>query len=295
MNQIIANSVYRPASVKAAFVIVHGMCEHRKRYDRFAKKLEENGFGVVTFDLPGHGESVGENGTRGYFGDENGWGNLIESVHFMVEKCKKEFPGVPVILFGHSMGSMLCRCFLQKYDGEIDGVILSGAPNYQSAVPSGIVLGKIIRFLKGKKALSPLMTLMVTGQFNKVIKNPDTPFDWISYNKENIKNYMEDKDCGFAFTVQGYIDELGGLEQMHNSSLYRCTKPQLPIYFVAGVDDPCRGGEEGFNDSMNTLKSAGYTNVTSKLYDGMRHEILQEVEHDKVENDILAWLNENIL
>ena len=282
-------SVFRPqGDVIGAVAVVHGMAEHRRRYDPFAEYLSKNGYGIITSDLPGHGDNVDE--TPGYFG-EDGWKELVDSAIRTVKKTRKEFPGVPVTLFGHSMGTMISRCFLQEHDNGIDALILSGAPNWQAATGAGIALGKAIRRVKGKKGSSKLMDQMITGNFNKTVEDPDTPVDWLSYNKDNVQAYNADELCGFGFTVQGYIDELTLMRKMHRTRLYRCTNPSLPIVLFAGEDDPCIGGEKGFESSVKTLRKAGYEQIETKLYPHMRHEILNETGKEAVYEDIRNWLD----
>lgn len=288
----LAYNVFRPhEKTKGAVAIVHGMAEHRKRYAGFAEYLADSGYGVITYDLPGHGESVSEE--KGHFGDD-GWQTLVESAGRAVRRAKTEFPDVKIVLFGHSMGSMIARCYLQDHDSEIDGLILSGAPNWQRAAAAGIALGKQIRGVKGKKGFSKVMDKLITGNFNKAVENPSTGVDWLSYNEENVKQYLEDPECGFGFTVQGYLDELEGMEQMHKVEHYHCTKPKMPVAFFAGKEDPCIGGQKGFADSVGTLKSAGYRHISTRLYPKMRHEILHETDSQRVYRDIKNWLDANI-
>lgn len=275
--------------LKASLTIVHGMAEHHHRYDAFAKYLSEQGIGVFYYDLPGHGAKV-EKENLGYFHEETGDQVLIDSAVEAVRESKEIFKNVPNVLMGHSMGSMICRCYLQEHDAEIDGLILSGAPNYQSAVGLGITLGKVIRTFKGKKGHSKMMDNIVTGQFNKVVENPKSSSDWISYSQENIDRYNADPLCGFPFTVQGYIDELTLMKRMHDPSNYKVTKKDLPIYFFDGKDDPCRGGDEGWKDSIDTLKKAGYTNIRDQLYDHMRHETLNETDNLTVFKDVATFI-----
>ena len=284
----LAYNVFRPqGEVRGAVAVVHGMAEHRKRYNELAAFLTDNGYGVVTYDLPGHGESA--EGELGHFG-EDGWRTLVSSAMRAVKRARKEFPDVPVILLGHSMGSMIARCFIQEHDDEIDGLILSGAPNWQRAVNAGILLAKRIKKRRGGKSASKLLDRLVTGNFNRSVKNPKTDVDWLSYDEANVQEYIEDPLCGFGFTVQGYLDELEGMRQMHEVKLYQVKNRQLPIVFLAGGEDPCIGGTEGFKDSTDTLRNAGYRNITTRLYPKMRHEILRETNHERVYRDILRWL-----
>ncbi len=290
MKYDLAYSVFRPENeLKAGVMIVHGMSEHRKRYDGFAQYLADRGYGVVTYDLPGHGESKGE--TLGWFGETGGWDTLVDSVSDAFDRLKTEFPDVPYVLFGHSMGTIVGRCWLQKHDHDIDACILSGAPNYQPAARIGTVLGKVLAAKNGKKGHSSVMDQMVTGNFNKSVKDPRTPLDWLSFSVENVDKYIQDPLCGFPFTIQGYIDELTGLQQMSVSKDYCCIKPLLPIYFFAGEQDPCIGGVKGLQSSVETLRKAGYSNVSYKLYPNMRHETLNEADHDIVYKDVADWLD----
>ena len=294
MSESLGVSLFRPeGKLKAVVQIVHGMSEHRKRYEDFAEFLKSHGYGVVTFDLPGHGESA-EGGLKGYFGEKGGWDHLLYATHQVTEQIKKECPGVPIVLFGHSMGSIIGRCYIQQYDDELAGTILSGVPNYQPAAKLGQTLGNFIKRFKGGKGYSRLMDYLVTGTFNKAVKNPKTPFDWISYNEENVSKYAKDSNCGFPFTIQGYIDELEGVVRMHEVSLYKGKHKEMPLFVFAGEDDPCRGGDAGFEDTINTLKQAGYKDITTKLYANMRHEVLNEKDHMVVYEDVLNWLEEKI-
>lgn len=296
MNSTVAFTFYRPTTEpKAVVEIVHGMQEHRKRYDAFAEYLSEHGYVVVTFDLPGHGESCQKNQPLGYFGDENGWDHLIDSTYRLTKEIKEEYPNIPFILMGHSMGTMVSRCYIQDYDHELDGLILSGAPTYNSGSKPGLALAKTIRSFKGKKGYSKTLDKAMTGGFNKCVENPRTELDWLSYDTDNVDRYIADELCGQPFTIQGYIDELEGMIRMNEPKFFSCKNPNLPIYFFGGADDPCIQGEEGLKKSIKVLQDAGYSDIEYKLYNHMRHETLNETEHEKVFEDVLNWLDKHVL
>lgn len=290
MPQEKACDFYIPDHPKGAIVIVHGMAEHRQRYDEFAQFLKQNDYATALYDLPGHGSSCPEE-DRGWFGERNGWQTLVDSAGEMIRIMREKVPGKPLILCGHSMGSMIARCFLQENEAAIDGLILSGAPCYQATAQVGFLLAKAVRLRKGAKGHSAFLDNLTTGGFNAEQKNARTPFDWLSYNEENVDRYIADPLDGFPFTVQGYIDEISGCIRMHEVKKYHCTKPQLPILFFAGKDDPCTGGQEGLQDSIDTLRKAGYENIRCNQYEHMRHETLQETNRSLVMQDILTWLN----
>ena len=132
----------------------------------------------------------------------------------------------------------------------------------------------LVKVFKGKKGHSKLLDTLITGSFNKKVDNPRTPSDWISYNEENVDQFIEDPLSGVPFTIGGYIHELEGMVQMHDVSQYECKNKNLPILFVVGEDDPCTGGTKGLEDSKNTLVKAGYSNIKIKQFSHMRHEIL---------------------
>ena len=295
MSETLATRIYRPETeVKAVMFVVHGMQEHQQRYVKFAEYMASRGIAVITYDLPGHGETSSKE-DRGWFGEKNGWRFLAATLTEVCLMAKKEFPDVPVICFGHSMGAMLARTFLQVHDAMIQGLILSGAPNYNPAAKLGRrIAGQRVR-RRGGRSHSTLLDALATGSFNSSIKEPRTRLDWLSYNEENVDRYIADEDCGFPFTAQGYYDLFDGMEMMADVKRYHCSNPYLPIRFIAGEDDPCTGGPKGLKDSMSRLEKAGYRSITCKVYPGMRHEILQEKAADAVSAEVADWILEKVV
>lgn len=284
--------IFRPDTVKACLFVVHGMEEHYARYASFAKAMNEQGYACILFDLPGHGKDCPKE-DLGYFGKE-GWHNLIDAASKMNEIAHREFPNVPIIYFGHSMGTIIGRTFLQKHDHEINAMILSGAPNYNPACSVGRVIASIICKTQGEKERSKFLTQLSTGSFNKYINNPKTEVDWLSYNENNVKAYIEDELCGVPFTNRGYHSLFSGMSLMHDTKQYQVKNKDLPILFLAGHDDPCIGGEKGFSDSMKFIYDLGYHDMESKLYAHKRHEILNEDHPEEIIDDIVTWLSKKL-
>lgn len=282
--------VYSPEEKPTASVfIVHGMQEYSDRYEQFAEYLKSRGIACVIYDLPGHGANT-DNGELGWFGEKDGWKTFVDSAAGAAKLLKEMYPDVPVVFFGHSMGTMVGRCFLQQYDHLIDALILSGAPNYVAAGSAGIAVCRLLSLVKGKHGFSKLLDGMATGGFSKAVKNPETPLDWLSYNKENVRNYINDPLCGKPFTIQGYSDLFTMMKLMGDVKAYNCSKPALPIYLFAGKEDPCIGGEKGFADTIERLQKAGYHSVETKLYEHMRHETLNEIGKAEVYKDTADWI-----
>ena len=278
---------------EACLIVVHGMEEHSSRYSSFASELASNGIACLIYDLPGHGENTGDGGL-GWFGAENGADTLTESSLEACTYMKNKYSGVPLVYMGHSMGTMIARCFLQKYDGLIDGMILTGAPNYQPAGKAALVLSKAAVLLKGDKGSSKLLDQLATGSFNKAVRNPRTSLDWLSFNEKNVDAYIADPLCGQPFKTAGYEALFTLMDRMGNLSLYRCNKPLLPVFLAAGEEDPCTGGRKGFEDTVSRMKEAGYEDIEYKLYPRMRHEILNENEKEIVVNDLISWIHKKI-
>lgn len=287
-----AYRIYKPEHTRASVFIIHGMEEHKERYVPFAEYLKEHDIAVLIYDLPGHGDIPKED--MGWFGEKDGWKELIRSAVDAAMTLKKEVPGVPLFCLGHSMGSMIARNFLQRYSELIDGLILSGAPCYQPGASAGKAVAKMIALKNGKKGHSKVLDSLSTGSFAKTIENPRTELDWLSYDEANVDAYIADEKCGVPFTVQGYIDLFELTSRMHDVKAYNVVKPELPILIATGEDDPCTGGIKGVQDSVGTLVSAGYHCVETKTYPHMRHEILNETEHMQVYEDILNWIEAHV-
>lgn len=293
-KQKLSYRLFRPdGNIKAAVFCVHGMQEHQKRYEALAKYLNQHAYACVTFDLPGHGETA-QNQNYGFFAENKGAETLVDSAVEIVEITKQTFPNVPIIYFGHSMGTIIARVFLQNHDAMIDGCVLSGIPAYNRLSGLGEFFAKCVISMKGKHNKSKFLENLATGSFSKAIKNAETEADWLSYNKENVQAYLKDEMCGIPFTNQGYLDLFALMTKMGNTSLYLCENPNLPMYIFAGEDDPCIGGKKGFQASIHLLETVGYKNIQTKLFSHMRHETLHEDDAEMVMDCIVQWLDENI-
>lgn len=278
--------------VKALFQITHGMAEHGERYEDFARFLCEKGFAVVVNDHIGHGKSVKNDDDLGYFGENDGWNALVEDERNITALMEKEFPDVPLIYFGHSMGSFIAREYIRRYakiDPRIKGAIICGTGGRNPAVGVAITLAGTIAKTKGSKFRSELINKLAFGTYNKQIPAPATPFDWLSTDKDQVAKYIADKYCGFLFTAAGYRDLFTLLKVISQPGWYDSISTTLPILLTAGGDDPVGGYGKGVREVYNGLKERGVYDVTLKIYPGMRHEILNEVENRKVYEDMAEW------
>ena len=268
--------------------LVHGMAEHKERYLPFMEFLAGHGYACVIHDHRGHGGSVRAKEDLGYF-YEGGARGVIEDMRQINLWFRARHPGRKLFMLGHSMGSLAVRSFLHRYEGDIDGLIVSGSPGYNPVSGVGLALNKLVTAFKGERYVSKLFIGMTTGGYAKAFPDPNTVNAWLSVNPDNVKAYDADPLCGFPFTLNGYRALLTLLKEAYESAPAR--NPELPIHFVSGEFDPCAPDEKGFNDAVNRVKADGYRHVTGKRYPGMRHEILNETNRQQVYDDLLALLD----
>lgn len=282
--------------VKAIFQVAHGMAEHGERYEDFAGYMCERGFAVLVDDHVGHGKSVKDDKDLGYFGESNGWDAFVEDERALTELILAEYPDTPLIFFGHSMGSFIAREYIRRYgkDERIKGAIICGTSGKTPAAPIAITLAGTVAKAKGSRHKSKFIDKMAFGTYNKKIENPATSFDWLSSDTEQVKKYIADKYCGFLFTAAGYKDLFTVLNRVSGKDWFEQVYAELPIFLIAGEEDPVGQYGAGVKQVYNDLKNAGKKDVTIKLYPGMRHEILNEVDNVKVYADIAAWCENKI-
>lgn len=279
-----------PDNVKGIFQIVHGMAEHGDRYEEFAKFLTGLGFAVYVTDHIGHGRSVKSDDDLGYFGEENGWISFVEDAHSVTLRAKKEFPGVPVVLFGHSMGSFVARNYISKYADHINAAIICGTSGPNPAAGMGIFLAETVAKIKGSKHRSKLINSVAFGTYNKKSASADdNGFGWLTTDKAVVKKYNADPYCGFLFTAKGFKDLFSVLDSVSKKDWYDKVPSNLPIFLIAGKEDPVGSYGAGVEKVYNDLVNTGHKKVTIKLYDRMRHEILNEFGKEEVMINIAQW------
>lgn len=268
--------------------ISHGMAENKERYKDFMKYLSAKGYIVVIHDHRGHGKSVLKSDDLGYFNSNRNI--LVEELYQVTTYIKELYPNLKITLFAHSMGSLVARLYIQKYDNMIDKLILCGAPTYNPFSKMGSLLADILGKIKGEKYRSNFINKLVFKNHNK---NYDVPNSWICSYKKIVSEYNKSNYCGFIFTIDGFKMLFYMMQTVFKKNLYKVKNKALPILLIGGMDDPVIGGKKKFNHLCDFLKDVGYLNLKGKLYPNMRHEILNEKCNDTVYEDILAFLNDN--
>ena len=278
---------------KAVLQIVHGIAEFSERYDEFAQYLTEEGYLVVSEDHMGHGQSVGD-GPQGYF--TGGWFAAVEDTYRLLQDTRQEFPGIPYVLFGHSMGSFMARTILCKYpDSGISAAILCGTGwQPQAALPAMIRVVETLCKKTGEENPSPELNRLIFGGYNKRIKNPRTAYDWLTRDDAIVDAYNAHPLCGFIPACGLLRDMMKGIYYIQQPRNLSDMKKHLPVLFIAGQEDPVGAYGKGVEQAAAAFRKAGMVNVTVKLYPACRHEILNELNSQRVFDDISAWLERNL-
>lgn len=278
-------------NAKGVVQIVHGMCEYKERYEDFIDYLTQNGYIVFAHDHRGHGGSVTANENLGYFGDKKGEA-IVDDAALVTDEIRRLYSGLSVTLFGHSMGSLVVRAYIQKYEEKIDKLIVCGSPSKNSLAGFGLMLNGVISAFRGKKYRSRLMANASTGggddKFPGEGKNA-----WLTRDKTVVEKYNADEKCNFVFSCNGFSNLLHLVKNAYKKKKYPAKHSDLPIFFMAGADDPVIGSEKKWLAAQQFLRDVGYKNVTGKLYPKMRHEILNELGKEEVYADALAFIEKS--
>lgn len=276
--------------------IVHGMAEYIGRYDRLAGKLAEQGVLVTGEDHLGHGLSVSDKtGEKehplGYFCHRDPATVVVRDVHRLKKTVQEQYPGIPYLIMGHSMGSFIVRNYLCRYGTGIDGAIIMGTGMQPRAVvKSAKFFAKVLSALQGEKHVSGFMDKLAFGGYNKRIDAPETDKDWLSRDSKEVQKYLDDPLCGFTFTLNGFATLFELIDRLYDQESLKKMPAGLPVLFVAGDSDPVGDYGDAVCRVAESFKALGMQHVECRLYTGMRHELVNEVNREIVDQDILDWV-----
>lgn len=283
---ILETAIFEPSGEpKAVVQFAHGMSEHKERYFEFMEFLAQNGYACIIHDHRGHGASVKAKGDHGYFYTED-ISAIVDDMHEVTKLAKNEYPNIPVYIYSHSMGTLVARNYLKKYDAEISKVVLSGPPTENNAAELGLILAHLSKpFYRPKKPNYFINKSTFKGYERK---NSDKN-SWLSENTDNVKKYNNDELCGFVFTTNGFINLFKLQKGAFKAKDWNVSNKDLSFFVIAGSDDPVIRSKKHFGKLVLFLKNLGYRNVTAKLYKNNRHEILNERNKKFVYADVLKF------
>ena len=271
---------------KAVVQFSHGMTEHKERYEDFMGFLSENGYACVIHDHRGHGKSVRDEADLGFFYTEDA-SAISDDLYMVTKYIKDKFPGLPIYMFSHSMGTLVARSYIKAHDTELSGLVLCGPPTRNPAAGLGLFLARLSALIHGGRYKSRYIDRLTFSLFNKGHEQKN---GWLSSDPASVELYNQDPLCGFTFTNNGFINLFSLMIEAYKREGYEVKNPRLPIFLMAGAEDPVIQSRDRFYELSEFLKKLGYSDVRSKLYEGMRHELLNERERKQVYRDVLSFL-----
>ena len=276
---------------KGILQICHGMCEYIERYNEYASYMAEKGFYVVGNDHLGHGESVHDEESHGFFNEKLGNLYLMGDIHTLRKKVSSKFPGLPYFILGHSMGSFLTRQYISLEGDGLSGAIIMGTGNQANSVVNfGMKLCKRGAERVGWTYRSKFINAIAFGGYNKKIKKPDSYTDWLSNDKEIVEKYNTDPWCTFVFTLNAFYNMFLSIGDAQNPDTIKHIPKTLPIHIVSGDQDPVGNYGKSVKEVYEAYVNAGIEDVSIKLYPEYRHEILNEINRQEVFDDLYNWI-----
>ena len=280
--------------IRAVVQIVHGIAEYIERYDDFANYLNARGWLVVAEDHMGHGQSINGEGVQGYF--HGGWFSAVADTYQLLKMTKEAYPGVPYVLFGHSMGSFMTRSILCKYpDSGISAAVICGT-GWQPGVvvTAGIGICQAVCKKTGEQNPNDKLQNLVFGSYNSRVEHPRTPYDWLSRDKKIVDDYIAHPLCGFTASCGLLRDMLIGIRFVQRKENLARMNQELPVLFLSGGDDPVGNYGKGVRQAAKAFRDAGMKHVTERVYPLGRHEILNEINRDEVYQHTADWIAQQI-
>ncbi|WP_412520468.1 alpha/beta hydrolase [Staphylococcus simulans] len=272
--------------------IFHGMAEHMGRYDTFVESLNQQGYDVIRHNHRGHGKDIDES-TRGHYDSIQ---TVASDAYEIAQTLYPNRAGIPYIVLGHSMGSIIARKYVEMYPEMPQGLILTGTglfPKVKGKVLASLM--KLVTIVFGKRRRLKWVNRLTFKPFNRRIQHVRTENDWLSTQREEVDKYCADPYCGFLVSNQVIYETLN--EMMNTSTPKEIKKmdPDLPVLLISGKDDPFGDYGKGIRRLGVAMKKNGVKHITVQLYRNKRHEILFEEEYQQTWNNMYDWIKKNIL
>lgn len=292
-KHVLAGKVYLPeGELKGLFHVVHGMEEHIGRYDGFMREMAEDGYIVFGYDNLGHGYSVNSDDEHGFIAEKDGWKYLVNDVAVFGRAMKKQYgEELLYILMGHSMGSFIVRNAAEHFDLQ-DKLIIMGTGGPNKAAAAGLGLIKTMKAAHGNdhgRFVSDRISALAFGTYNERFEG-ESDHRWLSTDPEVVTAFENDPMCQYRFTVSAMEDLMRLLIRCNSRRWFDSINKDKPILLLSGSEDPVGDYGAGVNTVYDGLIACG-ANVRMKLYEGYRHEILNDKCHGEVVEDIKKFIS----
>lgn len=278
---------------KAVILFIHGLYGRKERQIDTIKYFASQGYSCVGFDLRGHGESVRDEKDLGYT-YRGGAEAMADDIDSVMEWIVKKFPGLPIIMIAHSMGSLAARTYIKRGNSPVKGVILCGSPSHNPFCSIGIALLKALCLVRDGRMRLTFLQKIIDNSYNKRFR-AEGERAWTCSDPAERERFTKDSKCSIAGTADCQLTLLEMMNETYSKKGWHVTNPSLHVRFLSGEDDPCMISRKKWEKAAGFMKSLGYTDVTGQLYPGIRHEILNEIGKEKVWEDIDAFIQESCL
>ena len=272
----------------AVLQLTHGMKGCKERFRPFMDYMADHGVVCVANDLRGHGASVKDEKDRGYM-YSGGYVALVEDMKVVTDWIHLTYPDLPVYLLGHSMGSLAVRTYMKTHDDAVSGVILCGSPSDSPMAPAALSLARFLSRFSGGRIRTGAIQDMVSWMYNRRFASEGRNA-WTCSDAEVRNAFAHNRSCSFDFTANAMVALMSMMKETYSHDGWTMSNPGMPVYFISGSDDPCMRSEAAFHASAQLLADLGYSDVTSAIYPGMRHEVLNEKGKETVWNDVLEHI-----
>ena len=281
----------RSKDIKGSVVVLHGMAEHHGRYNEFADFLNSNGYDVFLYDHRGHGKDK-KYEELGHFANDGGYRLVISDAISVLKYITNNNRGNSLILFGHSMGSLIARCVLAEFDA-VDAAIIAGTTQQPwLRTHFGCFLASCTKVLKSPDYRSPFLANQTTGYKDFARISNRTKFDWLTRDNTIVGQYINDPYSGYVCTSSFYYDLIKLTQLASSSKLIKKVRRDLPILVISGTDDPVGDYGQGVAKYYALLQKYGFINSNCVMYEECRHELLNELNKDEIQSDIVKWIDE---
>lgn len=284
----------KEGKIKGIVQICHGMCEYIDNYDEFSKYLLEQGYIVCGHDHAGHGKSVNSEKELGYLVPDDGYKFLIEDTKKVTDKVKKKYKDLDIYLFGHSMGSLISRCYAAKYGDGLKKLVICGTVGPQVLINAAIKLSKIMEKKKGDFYRSKKLYEISLDFANIQFIPKHTQYDWISTDEEMVERFVADPKSNFVFTVSGFENVFHLVNLANSLRVIKTTPKDLPVLFISGSLDPVGENGIGVKRAVSLYKATKMKNIKCKIYKDCRHSLINEANKFEIYKDICDWIEEKV-
>jgi len=275
--------------VKAVVQVVHGGAEHAGRYARLAEQLTNVGYAVYAADNRGHGRTAPDAESLGDMGPANGLVNVCEDVIALSGHIRAEHPGAPLVILGHSIGSLITQRVLIENGSAYVGAVLSGTPSVDVLINAQPLVDEGLQTV-GRDGPGDELQMQIFSSFLDGLGEFRTPFDWLSRDDAEVDKYIADPLCGFALRIGAWQDIIEAAALTVDEDAVNNVPNDLPVYLFSGEADPVHDNKTAVEHLYQRYEEAGLSNVTKRYYEAGRHEMFNETNRDEVTNDLITWL-----